>query len=291
MSNPGQSQAAISDVAGERAAEDDRDVKEGLLDRAADALRAGRITRAELEHIQIIEERIIQAKRYLLALLVNLENAGLSRNAFTVSVAAMEIIMWIYDEFSSDDVQLVAGYFSHPAEQHRHVWPHMWVETKHRYFAQMWKKITGCGDDAPEARVVRMTDLAGGTKDLRDAVIMGQAVALDERSVQLRYYRTKPKNLDFKKGKRDACARAEKNNAFVKRKPALWSTLLDPRVAQMFQEAIRRTKTHDPRQLQLRRSQEEIKHFYESVQTSQEEYDRIRAAHDATPAQANTLQA
>jgi hypothetical protein len=271
--------ATIHDISGERAGEDDGDVKEGLVDRAHEALRAGRISKSEYESAQIMEERMIQAKRYLLALLVNLENAGLSRNAFTVSIAAMDIIMWIYDEFTTADIELVAGYFSHPAENHRFVWPHMWVETKHSYFAHLWKKITGM--DSPESRVTRMTDLAGGTKDLRDAVIMGQALALDERSVQLRYYRSKPAGLDFKKGKRDACMRAEKNNAFVRRKPLMWASLLDPRVAQMFEEAIRRTKTQDPRQLQLKRSQEEMRHFYDSVQSSEKEYERLKKVHES----------
>jgi hypothetical protein len=270
----------LCDVTGERAGDDDQDVKEGLIQRAHEALRAGRITRDEYDHAKIIEEKVVQSKRYLLKLLVELENRGMARNAFMMSIGAMTIIMWLYPEFSTEDVYLVSGYFSHPSEEHKYAWPHMWVETKHLYFSKLWKKITGSEEETPESRVIRMTDLSGGTKDLRNAVIMGQGLALDEKSVQLRYYRTKPEGLSFKKGKREACLQAEKNNEFVRSKPAMWRTLLDPRVATLFDEAVKVTMTEDPRQLRLKRSQEEMKHFYESVEAAEEEYQKIRQKHE-----------
>lgn len=270
----------LCDATGERAGEDDQDVREGLIQRAVEALRDGRITKDEYDHAKIIEEKTIHSKRYLLKLLVELENRGMARNAFMMSIGAMTIIMWLYPEFSTDDVYLVSGYFSHPAEQHKYAWPHMWVETRHLYFSQLWKKIAGSDEETPESRPVRMTDLSGGTKDLRNAVIMGQGVAMDEKSVQLRYYRTKPEGLAFKKGKREACLQAEKNNDFVRSKPAMWRTLLDPRVAKLFDEAVKTTMVEDPRQLRLKRTQEEMKQFYESVESAEQEYETIRQAHE-----------
>lgn len=249
----------------------DEDVSEGLVEAGEYGLKTGRITKREFEELKIANERIINLRRYLLALATNLENSGFGKNSFSSAVAASAVITHFCREYKgSMDIRLVTGYFSSDLTHHKYIYPHMWVETSHRREAELWNKIYF---DQPhkqwgEELINRVTDICGGTEDVRDAVILGQGVAFSEDSRPLKLYKTKPSDLDFPPSRHKELMRAEKNNKTIKENPEQWILSMNeiyPSGPPKFLSVIENTLKQDPRRLRLLREKDHINKFYERL--------------------------
>lgn len=264
--------------------DEDEDVRESMVELGKLALKEGRISEAEFHELEIIEERFINVKRHLLALAIELENHTMSKNAFAGAVASLAVITHLYEEFKgTNDVRIVTGYFTSSNTNHKYVVPHMWVETYHRRASQLWNKMFSDSDPKStwstekqwgEDKITRMTDICGGTKHLRDAIILGQGVSFSKDSQPLRYYRKRPvddktgKEVPYPPGRTEKMIQAERNNKSIRDNPGGWLRMLGsvyPSGPEIFTKAIQDSIVNDPRQLRLQKSRDEVKEFYEEV--------------------------
>lgn len=263
------------------------------------AFREMRITDRELLELEAADERFTHVKRRLLYLAVELENHTFASNAFAGAVAALTIIRYYFREYKGiRDFRLVTGYFTTAKDGYKYVYPHIWVETSHRRVAQLWNKMFSDSDPKStwskdkqwgEERINRITDICGGTKDVRDAIILGQGVSFGPDSKPLMYHRTKPtdpktgKEKTFPPGRVKEMMQAEKNNRTIRRNPGGWVSMLGhfyPQGPQIFAAAVRDTIQNDPNTLRLKKTKEEYRKFYEEIgETKKEVQEREQKKH------------